>query len=80
MRPAGREQSGLEFDDLTELVFVGLTGIVDPPRPEAIRAIRVCHEAGIRVKMITGDHAGYRAGDLPRDGHRARRGRQGDHR
>ncbi len=58
MRPAGPEQSGLEPDDVTQLVFVGLTGIVDPPRPEAIEAIRVCHEAGIRVKMITGDHSG----------------------
>jgi len=41
-----------------EMVFLGLTGIIDPPRPEAIAAIKVCHQAGIRVKMITGDHAG----------------------
>jgi magnesium-transporting ATPase (P-type) len=33
-------------------------GIVDPPRPEAITAIAACRQAGIRVKMITGDHAG----------------------
>ena len=46
-------------EDLHEdMVFLGLIGIIDPPRPEAIDAIRSCHEAGIRVKMITGDHAG----------------------
>ncbi|SNT00423.1 plasma-membrane calcium-translocating P-type ATPase [Micrococcales bacterium KH10] len=40
------------------LTMVGLVGIVDPPRPEAITAIEQCHEASIGVKMITGDHAG----------------------
>jgi magnesium-transporting ATPase (P-type) len=46
-------------EDLEEgMVFLGLVGIIDPPRPEAIEAIRSCHAAGIRVKMITGDHAG----------------------
>ena len=46
-------------EDLHEdMVFLGLIGIIDPPRPEAIDAIRSCHTAGIRVKMITGDHAG----------------------
>ena len=39
------------------LQFVGLVGMVDPPRPKAIAAVRTCHGAGIRVKMITGDHA-----------------------
>jgi len=39
-----------------DVIFLGLAGIIDPPRQEAIEAIRVCHEAGIRVKMITGDH------------------------
>ncbi|HAG74197.1 MAG TPA: carbonate dehydratase, partial [Thauera sp.] len=49
----------LEIEDLEEdMVFLGLIGIIDPPRPEAITAIKSCHEAGIRVKMITGDHAG----------------------
>ncbi len=37
------------------LTLVALVGISDPPRPEAISSIRMCHEAGIRVKMITGD-------------------------
>ena len=45
-------------DDLVDLEFLGLWGIVDPPRPEAIEAIADCHAAGIDVKMITGDHAG----------------------
>ncbi|MCB1800947.1 MAG: cation-transporting P-type ATPase [Gammaproteobacteria bacterium] len=39
------------------LTFLGLQGMIDPPREEAIRAVRVCQSAGIRVKMITGDHA-----------------------
>lgn len=38
------------------IVFLGLAGIIDPPREEAIEAIRLCTEAGITVKMITGDH------------------------
>jgi len=39
------------------LTFLGLQGMIDPPRAEAIRAVARCREAGIRVKMITGDHA-----------------------
>ncbi|MGU3645611.1 HAD-IC family P-type ATPase [Microbacterium sp. C23T] len=46
------------LDDLVDLEFIGLWGIVDPPRPDAVEAIADCHTAGIRVKMITGDHAG----------------------
>jgi Ca2+-transporting ATPase len=44
----GEEQNGF--------TFVGMAGMIDPPRSEAIDAIRVCHRAGITVKMITGDH------------------------
>jgi Ca2+-transporting ATPase len=48
-------------DDLIDLVedltLLAMVGIVDPPRPEARTAIAECHSAGIRVRMITGDHA-----------------------
>jgi len=53
------EKSNLTIEELDKnMVFLGLAGIVDPPRPEAIEAITACKQAGIRVKMITGDHAG----------------------
>ena len=40
-----------------DLTFCGICGLLDPPRPEAREAIRRCREAGVRVVMITGDHA-----------------------
>ncbi|MFH0753996.1 MAG: cation-transporting P-type ATPase [Candidatus Omnitrophota bacterium] len=44
-------------DDIkTGFTFLGLQCMIDPPRQEAIRAVQACHRAGIRVKMITGDH------------------------
>ena len=36
--------------------FLGLMGMIDPPRAEAVAAVRICRQAGIRIKMITGDH------------------------
>ena len=50
-------QQTIEREDLAGLVFVGLQGMIDPPRPEAIEAVANCLTAGIQVKMITGDHA-----------------------
>ena len=48
----------IEHHDIHDgIVFLGLAGIIDPPREEAIEAIALCSTAGIRVKMITGDHA-----------------------
>ncbi len=59
---AVRPADGLDaitLDDLAGgLTFLGVVGIVDPPRPEATAAIAEAHAAGIRVKMITGDHRG----------------------
>jgi len=50
-------QHSIDHEDIeTDLVFLGLQGMIDPPRPEAIAAIHACQTAGIRVKMITGDH------------------------
>ena len=43
------------FAFVKDLVFTGLVGLLDPPRPEARDAIALCHEAGISIKMITGD-------------------------
>jgi magnesium-transporting ATPase (P-type) len=57
-REAPISQQELAVRDLQEMTFIGLVGIFDPPRPEAIEAIASCQRAGIRVKMITGDHAG----------------------
>ena len=45
------------IDQVNELTLLAMVGIVDPPRPEARTAIAECHDAGIRVRMITGDHA-----------------------
>ena len=44
-------------DIKTGLCFLGLQGMIDPPRPEAIKAVQTCQKAGIQLKMITGDHA-----------------------
>ncbi len=52
------DKSAIGHDDVAQgLEFMGLQGMIDPPRPEAIDAVEASQTAGIRVKMITGDHA-----------------------
>ena len=56
-KPAREGQRELDHPDLHEgVILLGIAGMMDPPRPEAITAIADCLQAGIRVKMITGDH------------------------
>ena len=57
-KTAEADQRELHFDHVQGgLTLLGLVGIMDPPRSEALEAVRQCQSAGIRVKMITGDHA-----------------------
>lgn len=57
-RQAEPADGKLGWDDVRSgFTMLGLVGIIDPPREEAAAAVRECHRAGIRVKMITGDHA-----------------------
>lgn len=58
-KPTSNEHRELRFDDVEgDLTLLGLLGLIDPPREEAIAAVAECQSAGIRVKMITGDHGG----------------------
>ncbi|MFN5751903.1 MAG: HAD-IC family P-type ATPase, partial [Pseudanabaena sp.] len=56
-KAAAIHQHAIDHEDIaTDLVFLGLQGMIDPPLPEAIAAVHACQSAGIQVKMITGDH------------------------
>ncbi|MDX1692916.1 MAG: cation-transporting P-type ATPase [Ketobacteraceae bacterium] len=57
VRPMVPDHTVLEHQDVTgSLTMLGMVGMIDPPREEAIRAVSECYSAGIRVIMITGDH------------------------
>lgn len=51
-----KEKTELTGDDLKDLTFLGMQGMIDPPREEAVDAVSKCKTAGIRSVMITGDH------------------------
>ncbi len=57
IKPVAETTHELNFNDVdNDLIMLGLFGFIDPPREEAIAAVQTCRRAGIRVKMITGDH------------------------
>jgi P-type E1-E2 ATPase len=57
MHPRSVKAGGLTAADLPKnLVLLGLIGLLDPPRKEAMDAVRECHAGAVRVTMITGDH------------------------
>jgi len=57
-RKTDKNRKEIDKDDLEKnKTFLGVIGIIDPPRDEAIESIKECKEAGVEVKMITGDHA-----------------------
>lgn len=57
MMPVSSEKRELLFPDIeSKMIMLGMFGMIDPPREEAIDAVEACRRAGIRVKMITGDH------------------------
>ncbi len=55
-RQVAADKLDLREEDLQDLCFLGLQGMIDPPKPSAIEAVAACRGAGIRTIMITGDH------------------------
>lgn len=55
-REVDTNHSDLLHADLRDLIFAGLQGMIDPPKPSAIEAVAKCQGAGIRTVMVTGDH------------------------
>ena len=78
-RRASRDGPPLREEVERDLLFHGLIGLYDPPRPESADAVRHCHRAGIKVHMLTGDHPGTaraiaaQVGILPSQGTRGAR-------
>ncbi len=79
MKPLAPDRAGFGEDDEREMVFLGLMGMMDPPRAEAIEAVKTCQRIKIKAVMITGDHeitaravaeeiGIFRQGDLVLDG------------
>lgn len=55
-KPHGEDNKISDSEIESDFEFIGLVGMIDPSRTEVIEAIKACHDAGITVKMITGDH------------------------
>ncbi|MEA1965678.1 MAG: HAD-IC family P-type ATPase, partial [Euryarchaeota archaeon] len=51
------DRTSIDRNDLSDMTFLGIEGMIDPPRDEAVDGVRMCKSAGVRVVMVTGDHA-----------------------